>query len=94
MPSKNASLVYDAIQFYENIKVPFAQRLRIRGKDFSSGAKLSGKEILSQFHFNNFDGIINEIGSDYLEISLKGVTTMNKVIKTKSEVQEVDPLCQ
>ncbi len=94
VPSKNASLVYDAIQFYENIKVPFAQRLRIRGTDFNTREKLSGQEILSQFHFNNFDGIINEIGTDYIEVSIKGATTMNKVIKTKSEVQEVDPMCK
>ncbi len=94
VPSKNASLVYDAIQFYENIKVPFAQRLRIRGTEFDTREKLSGHEILSQFHFNNFDGIINEIGTDYIEVSIKGVTTLNKVIKTKSEVQEVAPMCK
>ncbi len=93
VPSKNASLVYDAIQTYDNIKINFVQRLRVRAAEYDTGEALSGDEINTQFHFNNFNGVVTEIGSDYIEITLRGVTLLDKVIKTKSEVREADPMC-
>jgi hypothetical protein len=69
------------------------QRLRVRGTEHDTRESLSGEEIKSQFHFNGFNGMITEVGSDYIEITLRAVATMNKIFKWKSEVQEVDPMC-
>lgn len=93
VPPKNASLVYDAYQFYDNIKMNFVQRLRVKATEHDTSEALSGNEIKSQFHFNNFNGIITEVGSDYIEITLRGVTQLDKVIKTESKVKEADPMC-
>ncbi len=93
VPPKTASLVYDAYQSYDNIKVNLVQRLRVRATDFNTGKKLSGDEIASQFHFNGFNGVITEIGADYIEVTLRGVATMDKVFKSKSDVQSVPSNC-
>ena len=93
IPPKSSSLVYDAFQSYDNVKVNTVQRLRVRGIEHDTRESLSGEEIKSQFHFNGFNGMITEVGSDYIEITLRAVATMNKIFKWKSEVQEVDPMC-
>jgi len=93
VPPKSASLVYDAFQSYDNIKVNVVQRLRVRGTEHNTGEALSGEEISSQFHFNGFKGITTEVGSDYIEITLRGVATMDKVFDSQSEVQEVAANC-
>jgi hypothetical protein len=93
VPPKSASLVYDAFQSYENIKVNVVQRLRVRANEFDTQESLSGEEIQTQFHFNGFKGVITEVGNDFIEVTLRGVATMDKVFKSKSEVQEVDPKC-
>ena len=93
VPPKTASLVYDAYQSYDNIKVNLVQRLRVRATDFNTGNNLSGDEIASQFHFNGFNGVITEIGPDYIEVTLRGVATMDKIFKSKSDVRSVPPNC-
>lgn len=93
VPPKNASLVYDAFQSYDDIKVNFVQRLRVRAMEHDTNEPLSGEEISSQFHFNGFNGVITEIGSDFIEVTLRGVTELDKIIKTKSEVRDADPMC-
>ncbi len=93
VPPKTASLVYDAYQSYDNIKVNLVQRLRIRATDFNTSKKLTGDEIASQFHFNGFNGVITEIGDDYIEVTLRGIATMDKIFKSKSDVQSVPPNC-
>lgn len=89
----SASLVYDAFQSYENIKVNVVQRLRVRAKEFTTGEALSGEEISTQFHFNGFEGIITEVGSDFIEVTLRGVANMDNIFKSKSEVQDVAANC-
>lgn len=93
VPSKSASLVYDAFQTYDNVKVNVVQRLRVKASEHDTGDTLSGEEISTQFHFNGFDGVITEIGSDYIEVTVRGVATMDKIFKQKSEVREVAPNC-
>lgn len=93
VPPKSASLVYDAFQSYDNIKVNLVQRLRVRATEHNTREKLSGQEIATQFHFNGFNGVITEIGSDFIEVTLRGVGILDKVFKSKSEVQAVAPEC-
>jgi len=93
VPSKSASLVYDAFQSYNNVKVNLVKRLRVKAKEHDSGMALTGNEISTQFHFNGFQGHITEIGSDYIEITLRGVATMDEIFESKSDVHEVDPNC-
>lgn len=93
VPSKSASLVYDAFQSYDNIKVNVVQRLRVRAREHDTGESLSGEEIETQFHFNGFKGVVTEVGEDYIEVALRGVATLDKIFKSQSDVQEVNPNC-
>lgn len=93
VPSKSASLVYDAFQAYENVKVNLVQRLRVKASEHDTNHILSGEEISTQFHFNGFDGVITEIGGDYIEVTVRGVATMDKIFDSQSKVKEVDPNC-
>ncbi len=93
VPSGRASLVYDVFQFYPNTKVNFVQRLRVEGMDTQTGINLTGEEIKTQFVFNNFNGVITSVEANSIVITLKGTVTLDKVIKTESDVQDVVANC-
>ena len=93
VPSKSASLVYDAFQSFDNIQVNLVQRLRVRATEHTTGQKMTGEEIATQFFGNRFKGVITEIGADYIEVTIRGVATLDKVFKSKSEVKSVPPNC-
>lgn len=93
VPSGSASLVYDVYQFYPNSVVHFCQELRIKGTDSNTGEPLSGKEIQSQFQFNNFNGVIVAVEGTSVVVSLRGTAVLEKMIKTTSKVEAVEPDC-
>tara|TARA_R110000737_G_scaffold253186_1_gene262609 strand:- start:415 stop:1092 length:678 start_codon:yes stop_codon:yes gene_type:complete len=93
VPSKSAVQAYDAFQSYDNIKVNVVQRVQVRGRNQINNRALSGDQIATQFHFNGFDGVITRIGPDYAEVTIRAVATMDKVFKSKSDVQEVAANC-
>jgi len=67
------------------------QRFRVRGA--LEGNALSGEEIMSQFHFNGFNGIVTEVGSDYIEVNVKGFTKVDKLIDTETSAEDVQTSC-
>lgn len=91
VPSGSASLVYDVIQFYPNTKVNFAQRMRVKGTD--GGTPLTGEEIRTQFYISGFNGVVTAIEPDAIVITLKGTMTLDKIVDSESNVQNVDPNC-
>ena len=93
VPAKTAVLVYDVFQSYVGVKVNIVRRLRVKANEHDSGVPLTGEQISTQFHFNGFQGHVNEIGADYVEITLRGVATMDEIFESQSDVQEVDPMC-
>jgi len=93
VPSGKASLVYDVYQFYPNTKVNFAQRMRVEGLDSSTNIPLTGEEIRTLFYFNKFNGVITSIEPNSIVITLKGTVTLDKIIKTESDVQDVPANC-
>lgn len=93
VPAKTAVLVYDVFQSYVGVKVNVVRRLRVKANEHDSGVPLTGEQISTQFHFNNFQGHISEVGADYVEITLRGVATMDEIFESQSDVQEVDPMC-
>lgn len=93
VPSGSASLVYDAFQFYENTKVNFVQRLRIRGVDSQTGLSLSGDEISSQFQFSGFNGVISAVEPTSIVITLRGTKVLDRIIESESKVEDVAANC-
>ena len=91
VPPGRASLVYDVAQIYDNTRVQFVQRFRLRATE--SGNSLSGEELRSQLQFSRFSGVVLQIGSDFIDITVKGTLTLGKVLSAKSEVQDVEANC-
>ena len=92
VPPQSASLVYDVAQYYPNTKVQMAQRLRVRATN-SSGVALSGDLIRALFRYSRFNGVVTQVGSDFIEVSLQGTMTLERILETQSSVQEVEPNC-
>ncbi|MCB0630255.1 MAG: hypothetical protein R2824_05560 [Saprospiraceae bacterium] len=92
VPAKKASLVYDAYQFYENVRVDFVQRVRLSGID-EDGKALSGKQIRSLFQFTRFNGVINKVEANSVVFTLRGYTVLDKFMETQSNVEEVPARC-
>ncbi|NBC57640.1 MAG: hypothetical protein GVY05_05065 [Bacteroidetes bacterium] len=93
VPSGSASLVYDAYQTYSNVKVPYVKRLRLQGTHTSTSESLTGNEIVTQLEMTNFTGTIYAIGSDFVEITIRGNMVLDNIVDTKTEVRDVPPNC-
>lgn len=94
VPPGKAVNVYDAFQLYTDIKVPFIQRYRIRGTYQTGEGALNGDEIMTQFAFANANGgVVTVIGSDYIELTVRGVSSIGNIFKVTSKAEATDPDC-
>ena len=93
VPPQRATQVSDLYQTYRNIKVPFVQRFRVRGDFQEDGSALNGEEIVTLFNFNNFSGVITEIGTDFIEVTVRGTNTIDRLIDTRTSADNVPPNC-
>ncbi len=86
--------VYDAIKSIENVITPFVQTVRISGK-YKSGAKdaLTGPELATQLQFNFVGGIISKIGSDYVDLNIRGQAIMDEIFEATTEVNDLKGVC-
>ncbi len=93
VPPKTAITVADIYQTYENVRIPYVQRFRIKGNYQEDGKALSGQEITTQFGFNSFTGVITDVGSDYIEVTVRGVNMINRLIDTETISRDVEGAC-
>ncbi|WP_452220259.1 hypothetical protein [Lacinutrix salivirga] len=93
VPSGSASLVYDVVQFYPETRVNFAQRLRVEGIDSESGLALTGEEIRTLFYVNGFNGVVSAVEPNSMVVTLRGTLTLDKIIDSDSNVQDVPANC-
>lgn len=84
-------IIYDAVQFYDHITVPFVQRLRIRGKDRDTQLSLSGQEIVAQLKAQYFNGVILEEGLNYVDVSLKGRAELDSWLRLRTDALNGTP---
>lgn len=92
IPPRSASLVYDAYQYYENVRVNYVQRIRISAKN-ENGRSLTGEEIKSLFILSDFDGVINSVEENSVVVTLTGFTILDRFVATQSTVKEVPANC-
>jgi hypothetical protein len=85
--------VFDAIQTIEDVKIPFVQVLRVQG-NYDDDTRMTGSDIQSQLLANQFGGVISAIGDDYVDISIRGTSTVNKFFEVESQVNEIDGDCE
>jgi len=53
----------------------------------------TGAEIATQFNFVGFRVVITFVGSDDIEINVRGTTQLDNIVKTQSEVRDVATDC-
>ena len=92
VPSGRASLVYDAYQFYDNVRVEYVQRIRLSAID-ENGNALSGEEIRSLMAFSRFNGVVNIVESESVVFTMKGNSVLDRFIETQSSVEDVPSAC-
>ncbi|WP_222983734.1 hypothetical protein [Flagellimonas meishanensis] len=93
VPPGIAIAVADIYQQYINIKVPFIQRFRISGKYQEDNSELSGQEILTQFAFNSFTGVVTDVQDNFIEVTVRGTTTIDRIIETSTETRDIANAC-
>ncbi|RMB63523.1 hypothetical protein EAX61_03815 [Dokdonia sinensis] len=99
VPSGKASLVYDAYQTYSNVEIPFVQRLRIRANEIDPAqgnvviGPLNGAQVETQLQMMGFRGVITSVGSDFVEVTLRGTTYLDNLVDTESKVLDVAANC-
>ncbi len=91
VPPGRGTTAADIYQEYRDVKVPYVQQYRIRGT--LDNAFISGDEILAQFNFNGFTGVVREIGTDYIEITLKGTTVISHLISREIVTKDIPDAC-
>ncbi len=93
VPPGTAISVADVYQQYQNIKVPFIQRFRIFGKYQENNTELTGQQILTQFTFNSFTGVVTDVQSNFIEVTVRGVTIIDRLIETTTETRDIPNAC-
>jgi len=93
VPPGKATLVSDMYQSYENVRIPFVQRFRIKGTYQENGQDLSGEEILTQFSFSGFNGVVTEVGENYIEVTVRGNNMIDRLIDTKTVAEDTPADC-
>lgn len=84
--------VYDAVQSLDNVRVPFTKEFRLKGTD-SEGNVIKGKDIQFQLFTNRFDGVITDIGEDYVDFTVKGSTMVDRMLEVETKVEDIDGAC-
>ncbi len=84
--------VFDAIQKLDNVQIPFVQRFIIRGS-VNDEYFLSGPEIEAQLIANRFGGVVTEVGSDYIVVSIRGAVNVTNYFEYNNSLQDIIGAC-
>jgi hypothetical protein len=93
VPPNTAVEVYDAVKTIRNVRVPFTQTVRITGSRRSNGAPLSGPELVTQMLFNFVGGLIADVGSDYVDVTLRGSSMIDQLMEATTDVNDLLGAC-
>lgn len=91
LPPYSAVKIYDLVESYKNIRIPFIQKLRVSGR--MDDKKLTGEEIVWQLLTGQFGGVVTEVGEDHVIISVRGSAVMSNLMKASTNVEEVLNSC-
>lgn len=93
VPPNTAVEVYDAVMTIKNVRVPFTQTVRITGTRRSNGDVLSGSELVTQMLFNFVGGLIAEVGSEHVDVTLRGSSTIDQLMEASTDVNDLPGGC-
>lgn len=81
--------VFDAVSTVEAVPIDFVHRYTLRGKSQHTGNFVSGKALNSALESSGFGGVVLDEGTDYLKLSLRGTYHVDKLITTRTELQDL-----
>lgn len=87
VPPNSAVEVYDVLQTFSNVKIPFVQKIKLEGE--LNGDRLAGKEIVQQLMANQFGGVVTEIGGQHVIITIRGFSHIDKLMEARTNVEEL-----
>jgi len=93
LPPYTAVKAYDAVKTINNVRIPFTQVLRISGRDKDTDIALTGRELRSQMMFNFVGGVITAVEDEYLDITFRGETVIDKLFRSTTNVIEIEGAC-
>ena len=88
IPPFKAVTVADYVKRIDDVIVPFTQTYRVRGTYRSTGASLTGPEIITQLRFNFVQGVITRVATDYVEFTVRGEVHTDHYLIAETTVQE------
>lgn len=92
VPPGKQTKVYDAVQTYENILIPYVQEVKLSGTD-PDGMVISGQELATQAFFGGITGTITEIGDTFIVMTLRGTAEFENAVEVESNAVESDTNC-
>lgn len=93
MPPYTAVQVSDFVRTIENVVIPFTQVFRVRGRYRDDDIALSGPEVATQMLFNLLEGVIPQVGGDYVDISIRGKAVTDQFFEAETTVTDVPGAC-
>lgn len=83
---------YDAVETLSNVKLPFTKKFRISAQD-SKGNPISGDELVFELFSNQFNGVVSATADNFIEITIRGNTVIDKMMEVDTKITEIDDAC-
>lgn len=94
VPPNTAIEAYDAVATFDNVRLPFVKVVRVRGNRTASGAALTGEQIVTQLVTSQFGGVITNVRSDYVDVTIRGTAIVQNYFETQIGTRRVPDGCR
>ena len=91
IPPYNQLSVFDGVSIVEAIPIDYVHRYKLKAKSATTNQYLSSETLQTVLESSNFEGIIYNEGSDFVDVSIRGKFYVDKLIKTKTELIDLGP---
>jgi hypothetical protein len=93
VPPDTAIEAYDAVATFDNVKLPFVKVVRVRGTQTGTGVPLAGEQIVSQLVTSQFGGVITNVRTDYVDVTIRGTATVQNYFETQIGTRRIQDGC-
>lgn len=93
VPPNTAIEAYDAVASFDNVKLPFVKVVRVRGVRSGSGVPLTGDQIVTQLVTNQFGGVITNVRTNYVDVTMRGTATVQNYFETQIGTRRIPDGC-
>jgi len=93
VPPNTAIEAYDAVATFDNVTLPFVKVVRVRGTRTPGGPALTGEQIVTQLVTSQFGGVITNVRSDYVDVTIRGTATVQNYFETQIGTRRIPDGC-